>query len=247
MQKTFLFDLDDTLIKNHHKYSYTQMEFVKWLIERLGPKSPDLQAIIDLQTKIDSELVESNGFSKDRFPTSFAESYKRISSDLGINDPEGAKIAYGIGMRVFDEKKWKSLGVGGLIYGADEALDYLTEQNDELMLVTKGDLEVQRAKIEIYGLEKRFGRMDEGRIHIVERKDGNVLERIVGNRDKTKVWHVGNLIKSDVLPGLDAGLNVIYVPCETWSYEKKHDGLPDDPRVRVIKEIRCLINIYDSL
>ena len=52
MDKTFIFDLDDTLICNHNYYSYVKLEFAHWAIDRIGLKAPDAQYIINLQTKI---------------------------------------------------------------------------------------------------------------------------------------------------------------------------------------------------
>jgi phosphoglycolate phosphatase-like HAD superfamily hydrolase len=247
MDKTFIFDLDDTLIKNHHKYCYVQMEFAKWVFERLGPRAPDLQELLTLQTNIDVKLVSTGGFSKERFPRSLSEAFRLVSESLGVNDEEGERIAYEIGYGVFNEQRWMQLGIGGLINGASRTLDFLSDQKDELMLLTKGDESVQREKIRVYGLKRWFGEISDGRISIVDRKSAQVIKNMVGTRDKSKIWHVGNLIKSDVRPGLDAEVNVIYVPCETWAYEKINEGLPQSDKLRVVTNISEIISIYPTL
>ena len=99
--------------------------------------------------------------------------------------------AYQLGMLAFDESLWRKTG---LVKGAGQTLDFLVEQNDELILLTKGDTRVQKKKIEVTGIKNWFGE----NIHIVPEKNEEVLSKYVNGRDKAKVWHVGNSIKSDV-------------------------------------------------
>ena len=84
MNKTFIFDYDDTLAWNQHDYSYAQLEFLKWIIfEKLWPKAPDLQSIINMEVDIDNKNVETMGFSMERFPTSF-QSYQAALFDPSL-------------------------------------------------------------------------------------------------------------------------------------------------------------------
>jgi len=164
-----------------------------------------------------------------------------------VNDKEGERIAYEIGYEVFNEQKWMQLGVGGLIDGASRTLDFLAAQKDELMLITKGEKSVQLEKIKAYELERWFGETSDGRISIVDRKDAKVIQNLIGTRDRSRIWHVGNLIKSDVIPGLEAGVNVIYVPCETWAYEKINPGLPKSDKLTVVNNIADIMSVYSTL
>jgi putative hydrolase of the HAD superfamily len=249
MNKTFIFDLDDTLIRNHHKYSFTQMELARHIINRLGLRAPELQAIIDLQVDIDKKRVVKQGFSRDRFPEACEETYRKIAESLGEVDEEGAEQALRIGYGVFDEKKWKELGIGDLVSGAKETLDFLVEQQDELLLMTKGDVNAQAEKIQLNSLEKYFGPIVGGGIYIVEKKTPEIVSSAVGARDKERVWHVGNLIKSDVIPALSAGIKVIYIPCETWAFEKEHSGLEslDTTNLTTFNTILDIKRNYSSL
>ncbi len=242
MNKTFIFDYDDTLAWNQHDYSYAQLEFLRWMIfEKLWPNAPDVQYIINLEVKIDNENVETMGFSMERFPTSFQQTYKAICKEKNIDyDEEDLKKAYEIGMLAFDEKRWEKLG---LVEGAKETLDYLVEKEDELILLTKGDLKIQKKKIKATDCKKWFGK----EIYIVPQKDAGVIDKIVGNRDKSKVWHVGNSIRSDVSPAFKAGIKMIYIPCETWAYEREHKGIPKDSRLITFQKIIEIKDNYNSL
>ncbi|PIU02853.1 MAG: hypothetical protein COT55_01350 [Candidatus Diapherotrites archaeon CG09_land_8_20_14_0_10_32_12] len=246
MDKTFIFDYDDTLAWNQHDYSYAQIEFLNWIIfEKLWPNAPDLQSIINLEVEIDNKNVETMSFSMERFPTSFQQTYKSICEEKNINYnkedlKEDLKKAYEIGMLAFDEKRWKKLG---LVDGAKETLDFLVEKEDELILLTKGDLKIQEKKIKATDCQKWFGK----EIYIVPQKDAGVIDKIVGNRNPSKVWHVGNSARSDVQHALKAGIKMIYIPCETWAYERKHEKVEENPRLITFQKIIEIKNNYNSL
>ncbi|MFA5887907.1 MAG: HAD family hydrolase [Candidatus Nanoarchaeia archaeon] len=227
MNKTFIFDYDDTLAWNSHDYCYAELEFLRWVLDRLESKAPNMQLILNKAVEIDKEAVIGMGFGMERFPSSLRETYKWVCHGAGIEDPEGEKVAYDLGMRAFDESKYRQRG---LVEGAIETLDFLVAQRDELILLTKGDERVQRKKIEATEAWRYF-RVDA--INIVEKKNVETLRYVVAGRDKSRVWHVGNSIRSDVEPALEAGIKMIYIPCETWAYEREHNGIPEDKKERI--------------
>jgi putative hydrolase of the HAD superfamily len=229
MSKTFIFDYDDTLAWNQHDYCYAQVEFLKWILDRIGAKAPDVQTILDKEVKIDREAVKTMNFQMERFPSSFRDTYKWICQRAGITDHEGEEKAYAIGMRAFDESRYREQG---LLQDAAKTLDFLVEQKDELLLLTKGDERVQRKKLEVNNLSKWFG----DKMYIVARKTQQDITDLVGSRDPNWVWHVGNSFKSDVIPALKAGIWMIYIPYETWAYEREHDDkdITDKQRCNLI-------------
>ena len=126
MKRTFIFDYDDTLAWNQHDYSYPQIMFLEWVVNRLGRKAPDPQTIINLQVEIDRDSVENGkGWGMERFPSSLRRCYEKICEGAGIDDPEGLKHAYDIGMQAFNEERWKQQG---LVDGAEDTLDFLVEK-----------------------------------------------------------------------------------------------------------------------
>ena len=244
MNKTFIFDYDDTLAYNMFDYSLAELKFLEWVIRKLGPRSPNTQEIINLEVQIDKTAVKTMGFSMKRFPTSFMETYKQICETLGLAaKKEDLETAYDLGMLAFNEKAWEERG---LVPGATKTLDFLVEQKDELLLLTKGDYEVQKKKLKATGCEKWFGDLDFG-MRIAPNKDKSVILDFVGSRDKSRVWHVGNSIRSDVEPALEAGIGMIYIPFETWAWEKEHNGKPEHPRLKTIKSIIEIKDIYYNL
>lgn len=242
MNKTFLFDLDDTLIENQTKYTLAQTEFIRFIVERIGHRAPDAKTIMNLQVSIDLDLVKTSGFSTDRFPASFREAYRRICEKIGFQDGNGEAIAYNIGKKVFDEGKWLREG-RGMIKGAIETLDFLAQSGDELRLLTLGDSGAQIVKIETYRLRKWFG----DKVFITQKKDRQAFLRAAGSNNPRDIWVVGNSIRSDVTPALEAGMKVVYLPCETWDYDREHKGLPSSKDILVLNEIREMISRYDEI
>jgi putative hydrolase of the HAD superfamily len=333
--KTWIFYLDDTLMPNHHDYSYAQLDFLewieeklhsvkdlrsqaqikftKWIIDNIGHKAPDAQSILDLQVRmegmarrrmnsekgvlsssflctynsicktigitadqesykeliemgeiigyvhsnwdahsiltkqveIDSAGAEAMGFGKERFPTSIGKTYSVVFRDIGLKvSDENLQQAYDIGMSVFDKKRYEQ---NGLLSGAEETLDFLISKGDRLVLITKGDLEIQEAKIDANRLGGWFGED----LYVVNKKSEWTMQRLIrGNlseEDSESMYHVGNSIRSDLYPSLNAGIGCVYVPCETWAFERNHNGVPEHPKLFTFDTIDEIIGNYDSL
>ena len=239
MTKTFIFDLDDTLMPNQQYYCYAQINFLKYVLDKLGYKSPDVQSILNKEVEIDVAHVKKYGFALERFPQSFVETFKFVcqSRNYQYTDKELQEV-FDIGMQAFQIQR-------GLIVGAEDVLEFLVAQQDELMLYTKGDTKIQQKKIDLNNLRIWF---PEDKTYIVGEKNSTDLEKIIGHRDKTRIFKVGNSIRSDVNPALEAGIQVIYIPCETWAYEREHTGVDlTNPKLFVFQSIQEIISNYSQL
>ncbi|HLJ80744.1 MAG TPA: HAD hydrolase-like protein, partial [Ktedonobacterales bacterium] len=103
-----------------------------------------------------------------------------------------------------------------LLDGVLETLTYLAPRH-ELMLLTKGDTEEQKLKIEQSGIEAFFKQ-----VVIVPEKDPVTYQRLASKLglDRPHTWMVGNSPRSDINPALAAGLNAVYIPHpHTWRLE----------------------------
>jgi putative hydrolase of the HAD superfamily len=104
----------------------------------------------------------------------------------------------------------------------------------KLVMVTKGDLLNQEQKLARSGLGENFHA-----IEIVSEKDANTYRRVVahqGVRPEATAM-IGNSMKSDVLPALEAGLWGVHIPYHiTWAHE--HAEPPaDSPRFAKLETI----------
>ncbi|MCE1230154.1 MAG: HAD family hydrolase [Firmicutes bacterium] len=90
-----------------------------------------------------------------------------------------------------------------------------------LMLITKGDLLDQRAKLARSGLDAYFPIVE-----VVPEKDVPTYRDIIqrhGLAPETFLM-VGNSVKSDILPVLALGARAVHIPCpDTWIYEHVDD------------------------
>lgn len=107
-----------------------------------------------------------------------------------------------------------------LIEGVAEALGPLGERG-ALVLVTKGDLFHQEAKLAASGLGDRFSGVE-----IVSDKNVETYQRIFaryGSKPEEAVM-AGNSLRSDVWPALKAGAWAAHIPHEfEWAHERAED------------------------
>lgn len=100
-----------------------------------------------------------------------------------------------------------------------------------LMLITKGDLLHQTSKLERSGLRPYF-RFVEVVSHKAPAVYSEILERHRVAPDRFLM--VGNSLRSDVLPAIEAGGRAVYIPASlSWSHEDA--GVPDSARARLFE------------
>lgn len=222
MNKIFIFDYDDTMQMTHHHYTRGYLAFLNWIVEKLGSNVPDLHLIINLLAEVNVKNVINFGFTKERFLMSFREVFIIVCNGIGIT-PSNKDIqeAYLIGEITFKEQ---TIIEEGFIGGTEEVLDFLLKKGHHLILMTKGDLQWQAKKTELMECERWF----DDRIHIVDHKNKENILELVGDHPVERAWLVGNSIRSDIVPALEAGIKAIYIPCETWTYEREHNGAPEN-------------------
>jgi putative hydrolase of the HAD superfamily len=100
--------------------------------------------------------------------------------------------------------------------GVRAALDDLA-QAYRLILVTKGDLLHQEQKLAASGLGDLFVGVE-----IVSEKDAATYERVFARHGTgaAQAAMVGNSLRSDVLPALEAGCYAAHIPYHvTWAHE----------------------------
>ena len=129
-----------------------------------------------------------------------------------------------------------------LLKGVGEALGPLSERG-KLVLVTKGDLFHQESKLAASGLGDRFSGVE-----IVSEKTPEVYRRIFARYGAApfEAVMVGNSLRSDVLPALEAGAFAVHIPHEfEWAHERA--DTPDaEPRFRRLSSLLDLVDWLDA-
>jgi len=120
-----------------------------------------------------------------------------------------------------------------LFEGVSEVLAALSAAHP-LMLITKGDLLHQTSKLERSGLGACFRSVE-----VVSHKTASVYSGILSRHgvDPARFLMIGNSLRSDILPAVEAGGWAVYIPAAlSWSHE--HAELTPQARARVVEVCR---------
>jgi putative hydrolase of the HAD superfamily len=211
MRFHLIMDADDTLWENNIYFEQAIHAFVTFL-DHSRLSREEVRAVLD-------EVERLMGYGSVNFTRSLVETYRRLAEkDLQEDDMEQ--------VRRFGEQ----IGIQPLqlLEGVQETLDYLSPRHD-LFLLTKGDSEEQKLKVERSGIEEYFKQ-----VLIVPEKDVTTYHRVVNELqiDPQRAWMVGNSPRSDINPALAAGLNAVYIPHpHTWHLEHEEVQNMEDGRL----------------
>ena len=210
------FDADDTLWRSQDYFDAAQLEF-----ERI------VGAYVDLQdARVHERLYEVErgnlalfGYGVKGMVLSMVEAAVAIT-DARIQAVDLHRIV-GLGKELLRHPV-------ELLPGVPEAVEAIAEHFD-VVLITKGDLFHQEAKVRQCGLAERFRR-----IEIVSEKDPGTYARVLGEFDLPPASFVmiGNSLRSDIAPVLELGGWGIHTPYHTtWAHEAVADIAEDAPRL----------------
>ena len=126
---------------------------------------------------------------------------------------------------------------------AREAIEKLAGRY-RLILITKGDLFDQERKVAQSGLAEMFDAVE-----IVSDKSAGTYRTLFARHGSgaNQAMMVGNSLKSDVVPALEAGAWGVHVPHDlTWALEH-HDEMPATDRFREIADLGELEAVIDEI
>lgn len=229
-----IFDLDDCLIINVHWY-WAGWQMFKDVMVRLGFRKYE-DELIDKLNEFDAAGVREHGFKKERFGEAMGETYDYYCQLEGIEaDPDARAGIVDIGMSVYRHKM--------ILYPhTKEVLAFLRDSGYELYCVTKGDPEVQHDKICDSGLSEFFC---ESRTFFVPMHKREALDRVMGRHPdvpREKFWFVGNSVKDDMKPAIEAGINGILIYEYTWHFdETEFEGMDKITRLDTLADIMDIL------
>jgi len=203
---TLLIDADDTLWENNRFFEKEILAFVS-LMKKEGLMPGRIEEVFR-EREIDN--VKHYGYGSTSFMKSMLEVYREACS-IEKRPVEDWLVEWinGAGDRT---RSYPII----FLPGVEEALPTLYEKNN-LILLTKGYEEEQRAKVKRSGLSCYF-------IHVkvVPEKDENTYRSIIRDfeLDPEHTWMIGNSPKSDINPAKKAGLGTVLIPYHsTWAHE----------------------------
>jgi Predicted hydrolase (HAD superfamily) len=225
---TIAFDADDTLWQNEQFFRITEDRFVALLAGYAD--APDLrQRLIASVTR----NLDFYGFGSKGFALSMIETALEVTEHRVPGSVIAELLAAGRELLAYPIETLPHV---------DAALAAL-EPDYRLILVTKGDVFDQERKLAASGLADYFAAVE-----IVSDKSAASYTRIFARHTEgaPHTVMVGNSLRSDILPALEAGAAAVYVPHElTWSWEQAEE--PVHPRYARIAHLGELSTVVQQL
>jgi putative hydrolase of the HAD superfamily len=203
-RQNLFIDADDTLWENNIYFERAFDEFCDFLAH--SSMSPaEIRAVLDEIEIVNSKI---HGYGTATFGRNLSECYHHlVERDVRQED---LSTIMSFAERILDHPM-------ELISGVEETLEYLSLRH-ELTLMTKGNPEEQKLKLDRSGLAIYFGHTA-----IVKEKNEASYADMVRERELelSRTWMIGNSPKSDINPALAAGLNAVFIPHpHTWRLER---------------------------
>lgn len=226
---TIGFDADDTLWQNEQFFKLTEKRFTALLSDHAAPEHLS-ERLLAAQKR----NIGIYGFGIKGFTLSMIETAVDVTGGHAPTSVISEILAAGRDMLNHPVET---------LPHARETLEQLAGSY-RMILITKGDLFDQERKIAQSGLGELFEAVE-----IVSDKSRSTYERIFSRHGDgpEKSMMVGNSLKSDVVPAIEAGSWGVYIPHDlTWAYE--HVDAPiEATRFRQVAHLSELAGVIDRI
>lgn len=226
---TLGFDADDTLWHNEHLFRMTQKRFAELLADFTEPEHLAARLLAAERRNLGHYGFGIKGFVLSMIETAIEVTDQKVPASV-IAD----LIAAGQEMLHHPIE---------LLPHAKDAVEALA-QSHQIVLITKGDLLDQERKLAQSGL----GEMFHG-IEIVSDKRPDVYAEIFARHGTgpQAAMMIGNSMKSDVIPPIEAGGWGVYIP-HGLTWELEHAAAPEThPRFHELGNIGKLAALIDEI
>jgi putative hydrolase of the HAD superfamily len=210
MIELVLVDFDDTLVNTGPRFQNARRS----LLSLMGAAGFDGEAAQDmLYNRVDPELRKKYGLGPRRMEPAFVATYQRLCELYGVHvDDDVVRQAAELGRGCY--------GPPPAFEGALDALRRLSSVHPTVVYTQSGDMEYQLSCVRGAGI---IDIVKEDRVRVCDRKDAAMFVRTLEHYGVGRVeaaWMIGNSIRSDINPALEAGANAILVETEDpWEYD----------------------------
>ena len=224
---TIGFDADDTLWHNERFFRMTQARFADLLADHSDDATLDARLLAAERRNLDRY-----GYGIKGFVLSMIETAVEVTDGAVPGSVIGELIAMGHDMLAHPVE---------LLPHVRETIEALSDRA-ELVLITKGDLLHQEQKLAQSGLGELFDA-----IEIVSEKTPRVYARVFARHGAARSMMVGDSMKSDVIPAIEAGGWGVHVPHgRVWALEAAEAPV-DHPRFAAIDDLGALPGLVARL
>jgi putative hydrolase of the HAD superfamily len=220
-------DADDTLWHNMRHFHATQDALLR-MLEPFADAGIARSAIESCEVR----NLKLYGYGAKAFTLSMIETALEIGGD---------DVPASVVREILEAGKSLHAHPVELFEGIEDTLRALAERA-KLVLVTKGDLFHQEAKLAASGLGEHFSG-----IEIVSDKKPATFAAIFSRYEVTpeRALMAGDSMRSDILPALEAGAWAAYIPQPlAWSHELR-PAPADHPRFIELPSLAALVNWLD--
>lgn len=223
---TIGFDADDTLWQNEQFFRLTQDRFAELLQDHADPDH-----LSERLLEAERRNLGHYGFGVKGFVLTMIETAIEVTEE---------RVPACVIRELIDAGQDLLRHPIELLPHARETVEAVAQQH-RVLLITKGDLLDQERKLAQSGLGELFDGVE-----IVSDKTPKTYSRIFGERSDHALM-VGNSLKSDVIPAIQAGAWGVFVPHGlTWAYE--HAEPPSQhPRYVEISDLSSLVDVIDRI
>jgi putative hydrolase of the HAD superfamily len=220
MRQGIVFDGDDTLWLTESLYDDARNR-ARSVVEAAGLDGAKWE---QTERRLDVANVKLLGYTVSRFPRSCVEAYEQRCA------VEGRPAQPDVRTHVREAAQTAFTAIAPLMPSARQILAALADRGFRLALLTKGDPELQRRRIEQSGLAPFFDL-----IEVVDTKTPEVIESVLDRLEvpAEAALSVGNSLRSDVLPSLAAGVKSVWIDAHVWEHERDHEAVPEGEVIEI--------------
>lgn len=205
-----LVDFDDTLVDTAPRFQNARRDLFKLLAD-CGFSERDVERIH--HEEVDPMMRQTYGLGPARMEPSFRATYEALCRNGNCPvDVDISERAASIGRTV--------AGAPPVLAGALESLQQLAATFPTVLYTQSGDHEYQLGCVRACGV---LDVVPLERVRICGRKTTGQFKAVIaefGVADPASVWMIGNSLRSDINPALEAGANAIYVETEDpWEFD----------------------------
>ena len=223
--QTFLIDADDTLWENNIYFERAIAAFISYLDHRVHTP----EEVREHLNRTERATVAAHGYGLKSFRRSLVQCFEELTLQP-VTPERHERIVFFVNSIAEQEME--------LLPRVAETLADLSQRH-RLILVTKGDPQEQREKLDRSGLAHHFSEVE-----VLEEKHEDAYRSLKARHgfEAERTWMVGNSPRSDINPALAAGLNAIFVPHDfTWVLE--HETVNQPAEGRQLLELAALADI----
>jgi putative hydrolase of the HAD superfamily len=219
LNQNLLFDADDTLWENNIYFERAIAAFISYLDHRVHTDE-EVREHLNL---CERATIAAHGYGLKSFHRSLVDCFEQLSDEPVTPEKHARIVSFADSVAEHEIE---------ILPRVQETLLEL-KQRHRLILVTKGNMDEQKDKLERSGLAPFFSGVE-----ILPEKHESAYRALTAHHgcEGRTTWMIGNSPKSDVNPALAAGLNAVFIPHDfTWALE--HEVIDAPPPGQQLLEL----------